>query len=522
MGESKKRSEMSRAIDVVSRKAPLAQTDQAQSVDTLGGRLQVRWDTTATATPHGQLAYFAQYLQATQVFERWVQSCPLSYASGNAPDKRDVLGTLLLSVLAGHRRYAHASALRGDSVAAQMLGMSKVVSEDALRRAVAKIEPQASETWLNDALMHSVLPCLDRPWIMDIDASVKPLYGHQQGAEISYNPHKPGRPSHVVHSAIVADLRLMLDCTLTAGKQHSSAHAKTGIGQLLDRLGERRATLVRGDSGYGNEGILLELEQRKQPYLLRLRDTSGVKTLVKRMFSRSDWSLPDAQGCQMVQATLKLQGWSRHRSVVVVRQRLRGGIARERKAPSGQATLDLLPSVYDAGQHLWEYHVLVSDVSYPLSSIAQLYRDRADAENAFDELKNQWGVLGYNSQQLHCCQTMVRACALIYNWWSWYCRAAKPEARMEAITSSPMLLAAVGRATSHANQTTLCLTPLHAKADVIKTLIANIDKALHAIKDAAQQLSFKDPWVRFVRYVSAQIAGAAHPKIPLNPTPATG
>lgn len=34
------------------------------------------------------------------------------------------------------------------------------------------------------------------------------------------------------------------------------------------------------------------------------------------------------------------------------------------------------------GDKLWEYAVLVTDVAYPLESIGQLYRDRADAENA--------------------------------------------------------------------------------------------------------------------------------------------
>jgi hypothetical protein len=88
-------------------------------VDTPGGRMHVRWDQGAAATPHGQLVYFAEFLAATGVFERWVSSCPLEYQSGNAPNKRDVLGTLMLGLLAGHRRYAHITALRGDAVAAQ-------------------------------------------------------------------------------------------------------------------------------------------------------------------------------------------------------------------------------------------------------------------------------------------------------------------------------------------------------------------------------------------------------------------
>ena len=37
-------------------------------------------------------------------------------------------------------------------------------------------------------------------WILDIDTTIKPIYGHQQGATLGYNPHKPGRPSHAYHS----------------------------------------------------------------------------------------------------------------------------------------------------------------------------------------------------------------------------------------------------------------------------------------------------------------------------------
>ena len=82
-----------------------------QVVDTLGGRMNVLWDEGAAATPHGQLVFFAEFLAATGVFERWVSSCPLQYRSGNAPDKRDVLGTLMLGLLAGHRRYAQTRAV---------------------------------------------------------------------------------------------------------------------------------------------------------------------------------------------------------------------------------------------------------------------------------------------------------------------------------------------------------------------------------------------------------------------------
>lgn len=65
----------------------------------------------------------------TGVVSDWMQACPLEYRSGNAPGKRDVLGTLVLAILAGHRRYAHVTGLRGDSVAAQAVGMARIVAK---------------------------------------------------------------------------------------------------------------------------------------------------------------------------------------------------------------------------------------------------------------------------------------------------------------------------------------------------------------------------------------------------------
>ena len=46
------------------------ETDQPQVVDTLGGRMHIRWDEGAAVTPHGQLVFFAEFLATTGVFER--------------------------------------------------------------------------------------------------------------------------------------------------------------------------------------------------------------------------------------------------------------------------------------------------------------------------------------------------------------------------------------------------------------------------------------------------------------------
>ena len=132
------------------------------------------------------------------------------------------------------------------------------------------------------------------------------------------------------------------------------------------------------------------------------------------------------------------------------------------------------------------------------------------------------GLSGFTTQDINRCQNTARACALVYNWWSWYCRAANPTARMQAITSRPLLLAAVGRATHSAGQTTLYLTPLHGKARLLKSLIANIRAALQHVKQAAEQFKTADRWAVLLRYVSHRIAPVIGPFRPANALPTTG
>ena len=159
----------------------------------------------------------------------------------------------------------------------------------------------------------------------------------------------------------------------------------------------------------------------------------------------------------------------------------------------------------DEATQAYEYAVLVTNTQYDLQTIAQLYRDRADCENGFDELKNQWGWGGFSTQDIERCQTSARAVALIYNWWSWYCRAAKPDARMEAITSRPLLLAGVGRAVKHAGQYTLHLTAMHAAGKTLIALVTNIRLALSHVKAVAEQLPSVDRWQVLLNYIVAKI-----------------
>ncbi|MEI6035865.1 MAG: hypothetical protein WCS65_16485 [Verrucomicrobiae bacterium] len=115
-------------------------------VDTPGGRYQVEWDDAAPLTPTGQLVFFAQFLKGAELFSRFCADAPFGYKSNNAPEVRDVLGSLLLSVLAGHNRYAHLTAPRFDTVTPALLGKQITLSARRPERTSTRSRSQAGST----------------------------------------------------------------------------------------------------------------------------------------------------------------------------------------------------------------------------------------------------------------------------------------------------------------------------------------------------------------------------------------
>jgi hypothetical protein len=91
---------------------PLIERDASltPTLDSWAGPVRVEWDATAPLTAYGQLPFFIEYLKVAGLFDALVADCPLTYTSPNAPKKRDVLGTTMLAILAGHKRYAHIAA----------------------------------------------------------------------------------------------------------------------------------------------------------------------------------------------------------------------------------------------------------------------------------------------------------------------------------------------------------------------------------------------------------------------------
>ena len=83
-------------------------------------------------------------------------------------------------------------------------------------------------------------------------------------------------------------------------------------------------------------------------------------------------------------------------------------------------------------------------------------------------------------------------------------------------------MAAVGKTATHTGPTTLYLTPMHGKASMLRSLIANIRVVLQYDWFTAEQFKTKDPWAVPMHYVIEKIAPALGPFRPPDALPATG
>ncbi len=397
--------------------------------------------------------------------------------------------------MAGARRYAHVNALRTDGVNPGLLGMRRVCSDDSMRRAMGRMKADEAEIWLRRHLGAVWRPLVKTHWILDVDTTVKPLYGRQEGAEVGYNPTKRGRPSQVIHVYEMGTLRLVLDAEVVAGKRHHSRYSLPGLEKLLDGLGEEeRPGLVRGDCGDGTDRVMEALEQRGVDYLFRLVKRKRVKELVQAMGKQGGWT--DAgQGWEAAEGRLQLDGWER--GVLVLRRKVAGQRGRK-ELERQQLLLPFAEVLEEAGQR-YEYGVLVTSLRWEALALAQLYRDRGDAENAFDELKNQWGWGGFVTQDLGRTAIMARLNALVYNWWSLFVRMSDGESRREARTRRPQMMDGVGRVTQHGRQRILVLTIAHSAARGLRAAFVRMARFLREVQNTPQ-LTAVERWCRILGY----------------------
>lgn len=416
-----------------------------------GGTLAVE-ATPDRLTPYGGVAAWSHYLERLGVVEDLARRFPRARTSPNATPVGDVVQAFMLNCLMGGRRFAHARRLQDDRAVAAMLGMKKgrFCGEDAFGRMLARVPRSDARTWLrwSERDLYAALPS---EFVADWDSTVNTRYGRQDEVAVGYNPHQPGRGSHHPLLCVVAGTRLALHMEWRPGNTVSASHWVEAMERVWSHPDvPARLRLNRGDIGFAQEKIMAWHETpgvARPHYLFKLKLTANVR----RAIAGIPWPQWDGQPRvgfeQYAETRVQLDGWSCARRVIVTRA----------LKPANPSPQDVFWS-----QDQEEFCAYVTNLDATAAAPAQgvlAYRQRGDAENVFDELKNQWGFAGFCSGKGVVTECAARLLLLTYNLWSLFTRVLQGEGRHhEAITSRDELLVIPAKLIESGRQKTLRLS----------------------------------------------------------------
>jgi len=235
-------------------------------------------------------------------------------------------------------------------------------------------------------------------WI-DVDSTVKTVYGNQEGAARGYNPHRRGAKSYHPLLAFCAETKELLQGWLRTGSAHTASGVVEFMKRLAAQLPDDLRIVFRGDSGYFCNELLDWLEQRGAGYLIKAR----IKGLAAILWQQEWQPVPGHPGWEQVRFSHKCGTWKKSRRFVALRKR--------KEECSTQETL------FDSGCYDWFCYVTTEELT-PWETHKR-YGERATCECWIDEAKNQMGLAHIKTSNFLANSVLFHCSVLAYNTLRW-------------------------------------------------------------------------------------------------------
>lgn len=335
--------------------------------------------TDARLTSHGGLAPLKSYMDKLGLRDRLDRG--LGHQDGRRYSACEILELLVASKTVGDTRLADLERLGHDDTVRYLFDLPSVPVATTVSRLlerfdgddIRRLEDVSSEI-LREHLLKG-----RRSITVDIDATVLPVWGSQQGTTKGYNPTRRGGRSYFPNLAFDAKTGLSLLGLLRPGNR-SSIGPVGEIESFLDRLFDDviphiPKVHVRVDSGYFGDRMLRRLEQRGVRYVVSARGRRTPDTA-----DRVRWSRP-WRGIQYGEFTYACARWEKERRFLV---------RRDTRKPA-----QLLFN------GLWESDiVVVTNMKGRPKKVIDFYNHRGTAEQFIAEGKQSWGLGTFISRKL--------------------------------------------------------------------------------------------------------------------------
>ena len=294
---------------------------------------------------------------------------------------------LLLDLsVAGGQRVFDLEMLATDPLFVHLAG-GTLPSIDILYDDLRRFDANSLESLEQVVAEHGVAPLRERRLsevFLDIDTTVMPLFGEQEGARPGPNPRYHGRPSYHPILARVAETGTIIGARLRPGDTGLGELDVEDVEQWLDRTRAalRKSTLltVRIDAGGDCAALLRAIDAKGAWFLVKMKQTPN---LVGAVWATKKWTTVerDAMGRptrQVAEIKFEREGWPPGNwRVFAVR-------TNDRKSGNQSCLWDDL----DFSVHVFA----TNDRAHDADELARRYDDRAGIEPVIGELKGGFGI----------------------------------------------------------------------------------------------------------------------------------
>jgi hypothetical protein len=208
--------------------------------------------------------------------------------------------------------------------------------------------------------------------ILDLDSTVVTVFGHQEQAEVGYNPRYRGKRSYNPLLCLEANSSLLWDTELRAGNAGTWDGSVELLAESINHLPpDIRELRVRADAGFGYNPVLDTLEARPAQYAVVARLTTGLKRKLAGL--RYEQCNPV---WQIAELEHRPYGWSQARRFVVARRPI------EKTEPE--------PTLFNLGCYL--YRAWVTNLPLTPAGVWHFYDGRAGMEPRIGELREDFAL----------------------------------------------------------------------------------------------------------------------------------
>lgn len=351
------------------------------------------------------LGRFSEKLGLPKILDRHLT---IERASNADYQVSEVVMMLVFGVLAGAKHMSHMAILRSDEVLRTLFKWDKFPVSTSFGR-IFKLFTQKHCKELSDA--ESVVR--DKVWgkkwfgkiTLDMDSTVRGVYGNQEGTAKGYNSKKKGQKSYHPLLCFVAENRECLHNWFRTGSAYSANGSVDFMKECFAKLPKRAWKIfVRADSAFFDGALLDLLESKDCQYLIKV-NLRGLTTLLEKQSWRK---ISDRPGYESTKFEYKCSGWSRPRSFLAVRL-LTEAIIEE----------DVL---FESKKYEYDYFCYVSNLNLSPWATHKKYGQRATSENWIEWCKNQMASGSILTQDFWPNSAIFQSSILAYNllvWMMW-------------------------------------------------------------------------------------------------------